>query len=102
MEVAEVVEVSVKRCHNCGRGNRNRTRKLIVYKRGERYLFPTNDRCWRKTKAKYLVERPYLTCQRVRLLKLFKKYTLLQGLNNYVDKGLFILLSNVNKRRFRY
>ena len=56
--VAEVTQVSVKTYHSCCRDNRNGTRKLIDYKRGERCLFPTNNRYWRKTKAKYLLNGP--------------------------------------------
>ena len=39
--VAEVTQVSVKTYHGCCRVNRNGTRKLVDYKRGERCLFPT-------------------------------------------------------------
>ena len=56
--VAEVTQVSVKRYHGCCRVNGNGTRKLIDYKRGERCLSPTNNRYWRKRKAKYLLNRP--------------------------------------------
>ena len=78
-EIAEVTQFSVERYHGCGKINRNGARKLIYYKRGERCLFPTNGHCWKKAKAKYLVERPYLTRWRVRLLKLFKKIHIVAG-----------------------
>ena len=61
VEIVEVTQISVKRYHGCCKVKRNDTRKLIDYKRGERYLFPTNSHCWKKTKAKYLVKRLYLT-----------------------------------------
>ena len=79
MEVAEVAEVSVKRCHGCGRVNRNGTDKLIDYRRGERCICPTNIHRWKETKAKYLVRRPYLTRKRVRLLKPLKKIQIVAG-----------------------
>ena len=61
VEIVEVTQISVKGYHGCCKVKRNDTRKLIDYKRGERYLFPTNSHCWKKTKAKYLVKRLYLT-----------------------------------------
>ena len=79
MEVAEVAEVIVKRHHGCGRVNRNSTRKLIDYRRGKRCICPTNNRCWKETKAKYLLRRPYLTRRRVRLLKLLKQIHIFAG-----------------------
>ena len=69
--VSQTTLFSNKAYHGCWRVNKNETRKLIDYKRGDRCLFPTNSRCWRRTKAKYLLERPYLTRRRVRL-KAFK------------------------------
>ena len=77
MKVAEVAEVSVERYHGCGRFNRNSTRKLINYKRRERFLFRTNDCCWRKTKPKYLVERPYLNSSKGKIIKTFLKLSLI-------------------------
>lgn len=60
-EIAEVTQFSVERYHGCGKVKRSSTYELTHYKRGERCLFPTNSHCWKKAKAKYLVERPYLT-----------------------------------------
>ena len=80
MHIAEITQVGVKRYHGCWKVNRNSTYKLIDYRRGKRCLFPINDCCWRKTKAKYLVERPYLTRRRVRLIKRLKKIHIVAGL----------------------
>ena len=104
VEIVEVTQISVKRYHGHCKVKRNNTRKLTDYKRGERYLFPTNSHCWKKTKTKYLVKRPYLTCQRVRLSKLLKEIHVVVGFeqSNYVEKRNIILLSNINKRRVRY
>ena len=104
VEIVEVTQIRVKRYHGRCKVKRNNTRKLTDYKRGERYLFPTNSHCWKKTKTKYLVKRPYLTCQRVRLSKLLKEIHVAVGFeqSNYVEKRNIILLSNINKRRVRY
>ena len=104
VKTVEVTQISVKRYHDCCKVKRNDTRKFINYKRGERCLFPMNSHCWKKTKAKYLVKRPYLTHRRVRLLKLLKQIHIVVGFeqSNYVKKRNFIVLSNINKRRVRY
>ena len=70
-EVSQVTQFSIKEYHVCWRVNKNGTRKLIYYKRGKRCLFPNNTHCWRRTKAKYLLDRRYLTRRRVRI-KAFK------------------------------
>ena len=54
------------RYRNCHKKNRNGRHKEIDYKRGKRCLFPTNNRCWRPTKIKYLERRTYHTRQRAR------------------------------------
>ena len=59
--------VNSKPYHDCRRLNRNGTRKLIHWKRGERSLIPTNARCWRPTKEKYLRKKYYQTTYRKRL-----------------------------------
>ena len=84
VEIVEVTQISVKRYHGCCKVKRNDTRKLIDYKRGERYLFLTNGHCWKKTKAKYLVKRPYLTRRRIRLLKLLKQMHIVVGLSKVI------------------
>ena len=61
----------IKACRGCWRVNKSSTHKLIDYKRGKRCLFPTNNHCSRRTKAKYLLDRPYLTRRRLRI-KAFK------------------------------
>ena len=58
--------------HSCRRLNRNSTQKLIEWKRGERCLIPTNTRCWRPTKEKYLHKQIYQTKHRERLYKEIK------------------------------
>ena len=87
VKIVEVTQISAKRYHGCCKVKKNDTRKLIDYKRGERCLFLTNSHCWEKTKAKYLVKRPYLTHQRVRLLKLLKQIHIVVGFeqSNYVE-----------------
>ena len=55
------------RYHSCHQKNRNGTHKEIDYKRRKQYLFPTNNRCSRPTKLKYLEWKPYHTRQRARL-----------------------------------
>ena len=70
-EVSQATQFSIKAYHGCWRVNKNDTCKLIYYKRGGRCLFPTNNQCWRRKKAKYLLHRPYLTRRRVRI-KAFK------------------------------
>ena len=72
-EIADTILFIPERYHGCGLVNRNDTRKLIDYKRGGKCLLPTNSRGWRKTKRKHLVDRPYLTHRRVRILKLLKQ-----------------------------
>ena len=58
-EVSEATQFGVKTYHGCWKVNKNSRCKLIDYKREERCLFPTNNHCWRRTKAKYLLDRPY-------------------------------------------
>ena len=70
-EVSQATQYSIKAYHVCWRVNKNGTSKLIYYKRGERCLFPTNNHRWQRTKAKYLLDRLYLTRRRVRI-KAFK------------------------------
>ena len=41
--------------HCCDTVNRNNTRKLVNYRRGNQCLCPTNKGYWRKTKAKYRI-----------------------------------------------
>ena len=55
------------RYHSYHQKNRNGTHKEIDCKRGKQCLFPTNSRCWRPTKMKYLERRTYHTRQRARL-----------------------------------
>ena len=57
-EIAEATLFIPERYHGCGLANRNDIRKLMNYKRREKCLLPTNRRCWRKTKRKYLIDRP--------------------------------------------
>ena len=47
--------------HGCGFQNRNRTRKLIDYKRGQNFEFATDKYCWRQTKRKYLDKKNHCT-----------------------------------------
>ena len=47
--------------HGCNRVNRNGTRKITDYQRGETCLLATNKQCWRQTKTKYLNKKTYLT-----------------------------------------
>ena len=72
-KIAEATLFIPERDHGCSLVNRNGTHKLTNYKRGEKCLLPTNSCCWRKTKRKYLIDRPYLTRRRVRILKLLKQ-----------------------------
>ena len=65
-EISQATQFSIKAYRGCWRVNKNSTRKLRDYKRGERCLFPTNNRCWRRAKAKYFLDRSYLTRRRVR------------------------------------
>ena len=44
----------VQRYHGCDRVNRNRTRILIDYQKGQTCLLATNEQCWGQTKTKYL------------------------------------------------
>ena len=74
-----ITHVTVKRYHGCWKVNRNGTRKLIDYRRGERCICPTDNRRWKETKAKYLIQRPYLTRRRIRLLKNFLKIHIVAG-----------------------
>ena len=60
-EISQTTQFSIKAYHGCWRVNENSTRKLIYYKRGERCLFPTNNRYWGRTKAIYLLDRHCLT-----------------------------------------
>ena len=48
----QVSTVNFKQYHGCRRINRNDTRQLIDWERGEQCLVPTNTRCWRPTKEK--------------------------------------------------
>ena len=48
--------------HGCHHANRNGTRKLIDYGRGEQCLLPTNKWCWKKdVKDKYTIRKAYFT-----------------------------------------
>ena len=53
----QVSAVHFKRYHGCRRLNRNGTRQLIVWKRGEQCIVPTNTTCWKPTKEKYLSKK---------------------------------------------
>ena len=64
--------VNFKPYHGCRRLNKNGTRKLIDWKRGERCLILTNTRCWRPTKEKYLCKKIYQARHRERLNKEIK------------------------------
>ena len=97
MEVAEVAEVSVKRYHGCSRVNRNGTHKLIDYRRGERCICPTNNRCQKEAKVKYLVRRPYLTRRSVKLLKLKKEIHIVAGFEEY-QKGDFYIITKYQSK----
>ena len=72
-EVSQAMQFSIKAYRGCWRVNKNSTCQLIDYKRGERCFFPTNNCCWRGTKAKYLLAGPYLTLGKLRLLTLLKR-----------------------------
>ena len=72
-EIAEATLFIPERYDGCGVVNRNGTSKLRDYKRGEKCHLPTNSRRGRKTKRKYLLDKPYLTRRRVRILKLLKQ-----------------------------
>ena len=69
----------VQTYHGCDRVNTNGTRKLIDYQGGESCLLATNEECWRRTKAKYLIKKTYLTHQRQRYLKCSKNFYFING-----------------------
>ena len=57
--------------HGYGFRNRNGTRKLIDYKRGQNYIPATEEYCWRQAKQKYLVKKKSLhTKKGKRIIKL--------------------------------
>ena len=68
-----------QRYHGCCRVNRNGTEKLIDCQRGEACLLATREQCWRRTKAKYLNKKIYLTLQRQRYLKCLKNFYIING-----------------------
>ena len=43
--------------HGCSFQNRNGTRKLFDYERGQNCVLATGKYCWRNTKEKYLVKK---------------------------------------------
>ena len=53
-EIGQTTQFSIKAYHGCWRVNENSTRKLIYYKRGEKCLFPTNNRHWGRAKAIFI------------------------------------------------
>ena len=69
----------VQTYHGCDRVNTNGTRKLIDYQGGESCLLATNEECWRRTKAKYLIKKTHLTHQRQRYLKCSKNFYFING-----------------------
>ena len=78
--------------HGCHYANRNGTRKLIDYGRGEQCVLPTNKRFWKiDVKDKYMIRKAYFTrCMTIfRLSHLAKSkghswYN--HGLKKYVQK----------------
>ena len=50
--------------HGFGFRNRNGTRKLIDYERGQNYIPATEEYCWRQAKQKYLVKKNHYTQKR--------------------------------------
>ena len=83
----QVSTVNFKRYHGCRRINRNGTGQLINWERGEQCLVPTNTRCWRPTKEKYLCKKIYQTRRRERLNNkikdMFKKNLIKQFFNYF-------------------
>ena len=79
------------RYHGCHKKNRNGTHKKIDYKRGKRYFFPANSRCWRPTKMKYLEQRQCHTRQRAKLHK-----RVCEELKYNVDKAIYDTLQKVH------
>ena len=69
--------------------------KEIDYKGVKRCLFPTNSRCWRPTKIKYLERRPYHTRQRAKLPKRVN-----EELKYNVDKAIYDTLQKVHGDNF--
>ena len=57
--------------HHCTFQNRNRTRKLIDYKRGQTCVLATDEYCWKQVKQKYLVKKNHYTQKRRKELSNF-------------------------------
>lgn len=80
--------------HGCNTVNRNGTRKLINYKKGEQSLVPTGKPYWRKTKDKCKIQRIYFTQNMSQygtryLLKTKSKLIYICKLKKYVDNWFY-------------
>ena len=88
--------------HGCDFRNRNGTRKLIDYARGQWCPLETDEYCWKTTKSKYLFKKIYYTRKRRReLLQVFCLcYCCRDPTIERLSKGKVVTLQDpINKER---